>query len=32
MSQRLDYYKQTPELAKKLFEFSQVSKKGEENT
>jgi len=24
----LDYYKQTPELAKRLFEFSQVSKKG----
>ena len=28
MSQRLDYYKQSPELARKLFELSAVVKKG----
>src|SRR5687768_789577 len=28
MSQRLDYYKQSPELAKKLFELSGAVKKG----
>jgi hypothetical protein len=28
MSQRLDYYKQSPELSKKLFELSGVVKKG----
>jgi AhpD family alkylhydroperoxidase len=28
MSQRLDYYKQSPELAKKLFELSNAVKKG----
>ena len=28
MSQRLDYYKQSPELAKKLYELSEAVKKG----
>src|SRR5687768_10044958 len=28
MSQRLDYYKQSPELARKLFELSNAVKKG----
>ncbi len=28
MSQRLDYYKQSPELARKLFELSSAVKKG----